>query len=295
MRDIEADWMAAMRRGDFPAAWEISDQVLALRDPATRDDPALPYHQRWVWDGRPFAGRHVLVRCYHGLGDTLQFARALPVLRRHAASVTAEVPPELLDLLAAMPEAPRLLPFIPGRPAPPAECDLEIMELMHALRLQPGAVPPPYLHASPASLPRGAVGLCCQAGGWDPGRSVPPALLAAALAPAIAGRPVVLLQPAPANPFPGAVNPGGCPAEISATASLIAGLDLVITVDTMVAHLAGGLGRPVWLLLKHQADWRWTEGPTCPWYPAARLFRQAAPGDWTLPLSRIAAALRQAG
>ena len=58
-----------MRRGDFPAAWVIAEQALGGRDPATRDDPSLPYHLRWVWDGRAFDGRDVLVRCYHGLGD----------------------------------------------------------------------------------------------------------------------------------------------------------------------------------------------------------------------------------
>ena len=73
--------MAAMRSGDFDAAHAISDAVLAARDPAGRDDPNLPYHMRWVWDGRAFDGRHVLVRCYHGLGDTLQFARFLPAAR----------------------------------------------------------------------------------------------------------------------------------------------------------------------------------------------------------------------
>ncbi len=95
-----ADWTAAMRRGDFTAAWRISDAVLATRDPATRDDPGLPYHLRWVWDGAPLDGRDVLVRCYHGLGDTIQFARYLAPLRARAARVTLEAPPELRALLA---------------------------------------------------------------------------------------------------------------------------------------------------------------------------------------------------
>src|SRR5690349_12991706 len=61
---VDTEWIAVMRRGDFPAAWKISDRVLAARDPGQRDDPRLPYHLRWVWDGRAFQGRHVLVRCY---------------------------------------------------------------------------------------------------------------------------------------------------------------------------------------------------------------------------------------
>src|ERR1700712_2787041 len=132
MRDIETEWMAAMRRGDFATAWAINDGVLAARDPATRDDPRLPYPLRWVWDGRSLENRHMLVRCYHGLGDTLQFARTLPVLRRHVASLAVEAQPELLGLLATIPGPDRLIPFILDAPAPPSECDIEIMEIPHA-------------------------------------------------------------------------------------------------------------------------------------------------------------------
>ena len=80
--DRGPNWEQAMRRGDLGAAWAISDQVLRERDPSRRDDASLPYHERWVWDGRSFDGADVLVRCYHGLGDTLQFARYLPALWR---------------------------------------------------------------------------------------------------------------------------------------------------------------------------------------------------------------------
>ena len=97
--DAATEWEAAMRRGDFAAAWRVNDAVLAARDPATRDDPALPYHQRWVWDGTPPDGADVLVRCYHGLGDTLMFSRYLPVLKRRAARLRVEVQPELLRFL----------------------------------------------------------------------------------------------------------------------------------------------------------------------------------------------------
>ena len=77
-----------MRAEDYGAAWRLADETLRTRDPATRDDPTVPFHLRWVWDGRPFDGRDVLVRCYRGLGDTLQFARYLPLLAERAASVT---------------------------------------------------------------------------------------------------------------------------------------------------------------------------------------------------------------
>lgn len=283
-----------MRRGDFAAAWRVSDAVLAARDPRVRDDPAEPYHLRWVWDGRPFAGRRVLVRCYHGLGDTIQFARFLPLLRPQVAALDMEVQPELAGLLAGVPGPDRLIPFEPAHPLPPSECDIEIMELAHALRVAPG--PAPYLCVPAAGRPRNRtgfrVGLCWAAGGWDPRRSVP----FRALSPLgqVPGVRLVSLQRGPAaadGPLPDDLA-GDDPMDVCATARLMQSLDLVVTVDTMVAHLAGALGRPTWLLLQADADWRWMAGrDDSPWYPAMRLYRQDAPGDWRSPLARLHADL----
>ena len=274
-----------MQRGAYDEAWRVSETVLAGRDPASRDDPALPYHRRWVWDGREFRGKDVLVRCYHGFGDTLQFARYLPVLGSVARSVSVEVQPELLPLLASMPGIDRLIPFDPARPSPPAACDIEIMELAFALRLPPEAISAPYLSVPAARIAPGTIGLCWQAGGWDAGRSVP-----AVLMERLASRPCLALQRDPAGV--GVLNPRGCPNEIVGTAALVAGLDLVITVDTMIAHLAGALGRPAWLLLKHAADWRWMKDRSVsPWYGTIRLFRQKIAGDWPGVLSEVEEAL----
>jgi hypothetical protein len=287
MHDPQTQWIAAMRRNDHEAAWAVSDAVLAARDPAARDDPALPYHRRFVWDGRPFDGRHVLVRCYHGLGDTLQFARYLPPLAARAASVTLEAQAPLLPLLETLPGIARARPFLPHAPAPPAECDLEIMELAHALRLPPQRVPPPELPVRPIPAPPGAIGLCWQSGGWDAARAIPYARLAPALP---RHRPRVALQPGPAPA--GFRNPAGAPAALADTAALVAGLSLVITVDTMAAHLAGTLGVPTLLLLKHDADWRWgAHTDRSPWYPSLRLLRQTTPGDWSAVAASLAAIL----
>ncbi len=342
-------WAAAMRRGAFDAAHAISDVVLANRNPSARDDPGLPYHLRWVWDGRDLAGRDVLVRCYHGLGDTIQFARFLPLLRQRAARVTVEVQPELVGLLARMRGPDRLIPFQPDKPARPAERDVEIMELAHALRLDPGAISVPYLVAPPAPIgvsDRLNVGLCWRAGDWDSARSVPPAALRAACDQprvhawslqyrstneeaeaasldrfhAYRSDPIIViagLDPA-INPAAArcrhidariksghdgrgagglsesalscALPPG---ADVMAIASAIAGLDLIVTIDTMVAHLAGALGKQTWLLLRRECDWRWMERRTdSPWYPSMRLYRQNIEGDWRAPLERLAADLR---
>lgn len=281
MPNLEREWIDVMRNGDHRAAWRINEQVLRSREPGTRDDPRLPYHLRWVWDGRPFDNRHVLVRCYHGLGDTLQFARYLPLLGRRAASLTVETQAELVPLLAGMDGIDRLVPFDVAAPVPASECDLEIMELPFALRSTPDAVSPPYLHSPPAAFPRGTVGLCWEAGEWDPERSMPGEVFAL-----FTSQPCVTLLPSPTGLS--VLNPQGCPRNMPATAAMVAGLDLVVTVDTMVAHLAGALNRPTWLLLKHDADWRWMAGRTdSPWYPSMRLYRQPTPGDWTSVLASV--------
>ncbi len=264
---VHEQWVAAMRRSDFVTAWRISDTVLAARDPATRDDPGKPYHERWVWDGRPLDGRDVTVRCYHGLGDTIQFAQFLPPLAACAASVTLEVQPELLRLLAAQSGRLRMVPFDPAHPLPASGAEVEIMELSHALRLPPCAAP--YLRADSVGLP--GIGACWQAGAWDSARSIAPGLLMPLL--------------------PGAVSlqreAMGEGADVLDTARRVAGLDLVVTVDTMVAHLAGALGRPTCLLLKAEADWRWGSGGSVAWYGSVRPVRQTEAGDWHPALAEM--------
>jgi hypothetical protein len=271
-----------MRRRDYERAWKLCEQALAQRDPLSRDDPHLPYHLRWVWDGRPFDGRHVLVRCYHGLGDTIQFARYLPLLRERAASVAVEVQPRLTCLLRHLDCVDRWVPFDPARPLPPAECDIEMMELGFALRTPPTELPPPYLHAAPALLPGGTIGLCYRAGDWDEERSIPSALLA----PLCDMRPVVTLVSEPTDLA--VLNPQGCPFDIETTAALVAGVDLVVTVDTMIAHLAGAMNKPTLLLLKAEPDWRWCpETGRSDWYPSMRLHAQPEPGNWASVVAQV--------
>ncbi len=275
-------WVAAMRGGRYADAWALAGETLAERDPALRDDPSLPYHLRWVWDGRPLEGRHVLVRCYHGLGDTIQFARFLPLLAARAASVTLEIQPRLMELIAPLATGIALKPFDQAHPLPPAEVDVEITELDFALRAAPADAPPPYLGSRRAVLPAGTVALCYGAGDWDRSRCVPPALLA----PLCRHAPVVTLMPEPTELA--VLNPEGCPFDIGATAMLVAGADLVVTVDTMIAHLAGAMGKPTWLMLKDEPDWRWAPDQTgSAWYPSIRLYPQPGAGDWAAVVERI--------
>lgn len=274
-----------MRGGRYHDAWAMEMATIATRDPATCDDPSMPYYRRWVWDGRPVDGRDVLVRCYHGLGDTIQFARYLPLLKARARSVTLEVQPSLIPLLADL-GVDRILPFDVAAPAPPAACNIEITELPGALQVAPDAVAIPYLDWPAAELPPGTIGLCPVAGDWDPDRSLPQAGLAAICA----ARPCVMLA-AGATSLP-CINPEGCPLDMAQTAALVAGVDLVVTVDTMIAHLAGAMGRPVWLLLKAEPDWRWSPGARdSAWYPTMRQYLQPTPGDWSAVIAAVEADL----
>jgi len=281
MQAIDPSWTEAMRTGNHPLAWRISDEALKSRDPATRDDPHLPYHLRWVWNGEEIDGKHVLVRCYHGLGDTLQFARFLPELARRAASVMLEVQPRIACLFSSF--LIDIHPFDPARPLPPAEVDIEIMELPQALRLTPGETSPIWLETDAFSLPPRTIGICTRSGDWDPDRSIPAHLLAF-----LAETHPILALDLDRSPLP-ALNPGGSPYDIPATAALLAGCNLVITVDTMIAHLAGAMGKPLILLLKHHHDWRWqTLAGQCEWYPDFRLLVQPEPGAWHLLVPQIA-------
>lgn len=296
------EWTEAMLDGAFERAWAISDRV--LRERQAQSCAGLPRHLHWVWDGAPLAGRRVLVRCYHGLGDTLQFVRFVPRLTALASAVIVEAQPSLLPLLSSVYPMAELRTL--DTPLPAWDVAVESMELPHALRVSiadlPGRIP--YLVSPPGHRRRRRsqrlqVGLVWAAGDWRRERSVPPSLLQP-----IASLPidVIGLQQGSARRDPAAACLTGAlrgsvaeTASIAETAALICSLDLVVTVDTMAAHLAGALGRPVWTLLDAEADWRWMRRRTdSPWYPTMRLFRQPQPGIWEPPINDIATELMQA-
>ena len=288
-------WMRHMRAGEWEEAWRLSDAGVSARGGVV--DWQAPRHLQHIWDGSPLAGRRVLVRCYHGLGDTLQFIRVVPLLAAIAADVTVWAQPALLPLLSTMRPAPRLLPLHDGTPEADYDVDVEVMELLHAFRCTPATLPAdvPYLHPPPrprAGDLRLAVGLVWRAGDWDPGRSIPvPLLLPLAHIPGVA---LHILQRGPGlgewPPGLGTVSGSDDPLE---AASVMRSLDLVLSVDSMPAHLAGALGVPVWTLVQHRADWRWMEGgETSPWYPSMRLLRQPAQGDWAAVMDTVARRLR---
>jgi len=278
--------MTHVRHGDFAAAWIISDRV--LRERSGRPCWHLPRHEQYIWDGTPLEGAHVLVRCYHGLGDTIQFARYAPLLKSVAKSVAFWAQPAAIPLLRTVRGIDRLLPLHDGAPDVAYDVDVEIMELPHVFRSTLDTLPRtvPYIDVPPIDLagllPSSPfrIGLFWGTGDWDDRRAIP-ASLTAMLADlpgvqlcmvrrdyAAAGRPAHVVE-APHDD------------DLFGTARVMRGLDLVISADSMPAHLAGALGLPVWVLLHADPDWRWMiDRDDSPWYPSMRLFRQRTPGSW---------------
>lgn len=281
---ISETWMKYMRSGNFEAAWKLSDRLLALG--LNRDYERIPRHYQSIWDGSPLHGKRVLIRCYHGLGDSIQYIRYAPLVRKIASSVSVWAPPSLIGLFKTAKGIDTLLPLHDGVPQVAYDVDVEIMELAHIFRTVVSRIPAeiPYLHVNPFILPGSgqdfSVGLVWRAGDWDHGRNVPFSLLQPLFA--VKGARIFILQE---NPEEAGWRDGwGVYAgrfSLFDYARAIRGLDLLIAIDTMPAHLAGALNTPVWVMLKAGADWRWMEGrDSSPWYPSMKLFRQKREGDW---------------
>ncbi len=292
--ETRPDWMTYMRRGEFDKAWKFSDEVLESRAGTTCWH--LPRHLQYIWDGSSPAGKRVLVRCYHGLGDTIQFIRFMPMLKSVAKEVIVWAQPELITLLQTTQGIDRLLPLHNGSPEVEFDLDVEIMELPHMFRTTVETLPAnvPYLHVDPVELPgrnKLSVGLVWKAGDWDQRRGIP----FETLAPLgdIPGVDLYILQGGAANAgwregF--GINPGVL--DLFNYARFIRSLDLLITVDSMPTHLAGATGTAVWNLLHTKADWRWMDDrDDSPWYPTMKIFRQKTAGDWDEVIRRVKKAL----
>jgi hypothetical protein len=295
-----ARWMAAMRAGDWAAAWRETDAMEVDR----RSGEVARAEHHLFWDGTPPAGRSVLVRCEHGLGDTLQFLRFVPMLAREARALHFMVQPPFVELLRGGPGLGQVHNGWMGPDWPAHDVEIEVMELAYAVRATMADVPAPYPHLAsqarrlaPLPLPddgRPRVGLLWAASDWDGSRSVPWASLEPLLSLShlrfFAFQQGAAVQDALGGPWPIDVLGQRTSTVEAATAAMLQ-MDLVVSVDGMPAHLAATLGRPTWLLLKHDADWRWMRGRSdSPWYPTMRLFRQPRPGDWSAVIEQVARA-----
>lgn len=290
------DWTEAMRAGNFAAAWAITDGDLARSLPPKHTGPR---HLQRIWRGEDLAGKHVLVRCYHGLGDTIQFLRFMQPLRDLASSVTLWCQSELLSIAERVSGVDRAIPLHDGTPEARFDVDIEIMEVPHAIRArrEQVAMRAAYLTLPPAAAPRLprrnsqlAVGLVWQVGDWDKRRAIPPALLSGLALPGVA---LYSVQRGAGHDELAAIGARDVSVpEIAALAHLLQQLDILISVDTMVAHLAGALGCEAWVLLHADCDWRWpASGPHSIWYPSLRLFHQRRPGDWAAVIAEVRRAL----
>lgn len=266
------------------------------------------------WRGEAVAGKRVLLHCEQGLGDTLQFARFARTLEERGAEVIVAVQGRLGELLGRLDRAATIVR--PGEALPEFDLQLPLMSVPHALGFNPLETPAqvPYLVADPALIERWSnrlpaagfrVGIAWHGNpaAPDSGKHIP--LAAFAPLAGIRGVKLISLQrdagAEQSFALPGGVAVQTLGADFDAgpdgfldTAAVMMNLDLIVTTDTAVAHLAGALARPVWIALRHVPDWRWLlERADSPWYPTARLFRQRRPGDWGELFARIAAALAQ--
>ncbi len=305
-------------RGNWQAGWSGLE-----RRAETLSVPPRSFSQP-RWDGTPQPGARLLIHADQGFGDTLQFARFLPQAKeRSQADVILECQPQLVSLLKQLPDVEQVV----ADDAATGEFDLELPlgSLPGLLRIDADSLPGniPYLTplaSADVSAPgtgedatavvrlpelepgqRLRVGLVWQGNplqARDVVRSCPAQKLRPLLE--VEGVQFISLQtggaqlPDDLRHHPSVSELESPLRDFSETARILGQLDLMITVDTASAHLAGALGRPVWTMLCHTPDWRWgLSRDHCPWYPTMRLFRQPAWGDWDAVIAEVATALRE--
>jgi tetratricopeptide (TPR) repeat protein len=270
-------------------------------------DHDLPRADARVPDLAEVAGRRILLTCEQGHGDIFQFARYAPLLGRHGARVSLQVYLEQKELMQTLEGVETIIAM--GEKEPPYDIVTPLLSLPLVFGTELDNIPAdvPYLHAPPARLeawqqrlgprtqPR--VGLAWWGSQHIPKRSLTiGALLPVLLLPGIEIH--VLQKELPSDQrdwlatHPLVIDHGHELHDYADTAALISLLDLVVTIDTSVAHLAGALGKPVWIMLQYSADWRWLlDCDDSPWYPTARLFRQHLRGDWNGVVADVASEL----
>jgi tetratricopeptide (TPR) repeat protein len=291
----EAHWnraLAWLARGDYERGWAEYEWGLqaGARPLAPRNIPR--------WSGQDLGDRGLLISTEQGFGDAIQFVRFVRQARLRAGHVVLECQPELASLLAACAGVDRVvMADTPDAALSGVAARTPLMSLPAILGIKQSDLPGawPYLAADPARVQDMAarigteglrVGLVWRGSSAhqdDRNRSCPPALLRRLLA--LSGARFFSLQKDVDAGELAAIGPvqdlAPMLGDFADTAAAVACLDLVLTVDTAVAHLAGAMGKPVWVMLPFVPDWRWgLEGESTPWYPNARLFRQAHPGDW---------------
>ncbi|MBF0094745.1 MAG: tetratricopeptide repeat protein [Alphaproteobacteria bacterium] len=297
-----------LARGDFREGWEEFEA--RLRHGGDRDEEAVS------WNGEDAAGRTLLVRAEGGAGDLIQFVRYLPLLADMGARVLLSCPAGMIPLMSSVGGVSKVVDARDPRPL--FDAQVPLMSLPRLLGTNLATIPAsvPYLAPDPDLVARwgerlkrtdgalrvGVVWKDDTPGRRDDARSVPAEVMAR-----MSGLSGVALYPLQrGSPFAGArgraptvdlgpdldADPDGGAVPWMDLAAVMVHMDLVVSVDSPMAHLAGALGRPTWIFLAFSADWRWLQGRSdSPWYPTARLFRQPEPGDWNGAMTHLVAAL----
>jgi tetratricopeptide (TPR) repeat protein len=293
--------LVKLSHGDYLGGWPGYECRWQL--PGTK--PAYADHPRW--DGAPLPGKTILLHAEQGFGDTIQFIRYAALVKERVGRVLFECQPHLVRLLDGVAGVDQILPD--NVPPPPFDVQAPLLSLPAIFKTTVATVPTPipYLRANPALVEQWRrrledidgfkIGIAWQGRPTqkaDRYRSAP--LSRFEKLARVPGVRLVSLQVGP-----GAaqiknvafdvldIGSGFNPDSLEDLAAVQMNMDLIVTVDTAVAHLAGALGLPAWVALMFIPDWRWhLEGPTTPWYPQLRLFRQKEPGAWEEVFERIA-------
>lgn len=308
--DVEAHMGLAIHQlllGDFNRGWPEYEWRLKFKD------MVMPVTGKPHWNGQSLTGKTILLLGEQGLGDTLQFVRYAPQVKAHGANVVLGCPPTLQRLLSGCEGIDSVIPY--GETIPPHDFLIPLLSLPRVLKTTLKTIPAsvPYLR-----VPSGAgvtvagmitrqagilnIGIAWAGGNLHPNNKRRSCTLEQfrCLLDIPGVRFFSLQKGEPAKELSGfsdrkIVDLGPFLGDFSDTAAAMTALDLIISVDTAAAHLAGGLARPVWLLLPFAPDWRWMLGlDDSPWYPTMRLFRQPVPGDWNNVTERLAAELAAA-
>jgi tetratricopeptide (TPR) repeat protein len=288
-------------RGDYRAGWRSYEWRWRMQS-FSSVKRNFPQPQ---WRGEALHGRRILLHGEQGFGDCVQFLRYVPMVAAAGGVVILEIQGRLMRICALLPGVTELIAY--GQPLPDAELHCPLLSLPLAFGTELESVPAavPYLSVPQEAEER------ARSLGW-PGEGLRVGLVWAGSAQHLQDQvrsfafaifePLLALEEvhffslqmgeAAAQVSAGVIDLGSRTRDMADTAAQIAQLDLVIAVDTSVVHMAGALGKPVWVLLSDRADWRWLVGrEDSPWYPTARLFRQRAAGDWMEVIGRVGAEL----
>jgi len=281
----------------------------ALNNRETSASPQRGFTQP-QWHGlESLYDRTILLHAGASDADAIQFCRYVPQVAARGARIILEVAAPLRDLMTSLAGVSQVITTGDPRPGFDLHCRLESLPHAFGARMETIPTTVPYLRPPPAALPfwkfllgvtaRPRIGIAWAGSPTDENDRNRSIALRAMLRLADADAVFVSLQKElrPGDETllearPDVIHAADTVGNVADMAALMMNLDLVVTPDTSLAHLAGALGKPVWVLLPHTPDWRWLLGRnTSPWYPSARLFRQARPGDWDEVIARVKTAL----